>query len=185
MPTACTIDACHRPAPGPARWRLAPDLLYPIARMLAFGAALACFSCERPSSQAELPNPQRSNEPLPSSKGTEKKPYQRDGIAVWYVVPAHSLARRRAGLDELTAAHNDLQLGTRVRVTHLTNGQSVVVRITDRGVTKKGVTIDLCKEAAERLGMTDAGEARVRIEELLEAEGGDAASGPEAATAHP
>jgi rare lipoprotein A len=53
-----------------------------------------------------------------------------------------------------------------VRVTHLANGQSVIVRITDRGITKRGATIDLCREAAEKLNMVREGMARVRIEEL-------------------
>ena len=53
-----------------------------------------------------------------------------------------------------------------VRVTHLANGKSVIVRITDRGITKRGAIIDLCKPAAENLGMISEGMARVRIEEL-------------------
>lgn len=53
-----------------------------------------------------------------------------------------------------------------LRVTHLANGKSVIVRITDRGITKRGVSIDLCKEAAEHLDMISEGMARVRMEEL-------------------
>lgn len=95
-----------------------------------------------------------------------KKPAVTEGVAVWYDVPVNSLAKRRAGKDELTAAHNRLPLGTLVRVTHLTNGKSVVVRITDRGITNRRDTIDLCKEAAEKLNMLRQGSARVRIEIL-------------------
>jgi rare lipoprotein A len=89
-----------------------------------------------------------------------------EGVAVWYNVPPNSLAKRRAGKDELTAAHNRLPLGTLVRVTHLANGKNVVVRITDRGITKRGALIDLCKEAAEELDMVREGSARVRLEIL-------------------
>jgi rare lipoprotein A (peptidoglycan hydrolase) len=89
-----------------------------------------------------------------------------EGNAVWYDVPPNSLARRRAGKDELTAAHNRLPLGTRVRVTHLGNGKNVVVRITDRGITKRHALIDLSKEAAEKLDMVREGSARVRLEIL-------------------
>ncbi len=53
-----------------------------------------------------------------------------------------------------------------LRVTHLANGKSVIVRITDRGITKRGASIDLCKEAAEQLDMISEGMARVRMEEL-------------------
>ena len=94
------------------------------------------------------------------------KPMKIEGLATWYGVPQNSLAKRRAGKDELTAAHNRLPLGTRVRVTHLGNGKNVVVRITDRGVYKRRVVIDLCKEAAEKLDMVREGSARVRIEVL-------------------
>src|SRR3984893_4297392 len=71
-----------------------------------------------------------------------KPPAKLEGYAVWYVVPANSLAKRRAGKDELTAANNRLPLGTKVRVTHLKNGKSVVVRITDRGITARHALID-------------------------------------------
>jgi rare lipoprotein A len=89
-----------------------------------------------------------------------------EGVATWYKVPTKSTAKQRAGKDELTAAHNRLPLGTLVRVTHLANRRNVVVRITDRGVSKPGVVIDLCKEAAEKLDMLREGSSRVRLEVL-------------------
>ena len=91
-----------------------------------------------------------------------------EGYAVWYDVPTKSLAKKRAGKDELTAAHNRLPLGTRVRVTHLKNNKSVVVRITDRGIGNRRFAIDLCKEAADRLGMLSEGQAKVRLEVIPE-----------------
>ena len=96
-----------------------------------------------------------------------KKPAQTEGIAVWYNVPPNSLAKRR-GNGELTAAHNRLPLGTKVRVTHLANGKNVVVRITDRGITNRRDSIDLCKEAAAKLDILHEGSARVRLEILPE-----------------
>ena len=89
-------------------------------------------------------------------------------LATWYQVPMMSLAKRRAGLEELTAAHNRLPIGTLVRVTHLANGKSVKVRITDRGIHDHRVKLDLCKEAAEELEMVGKGIARVRMEVLDE-----------------
>jgi rare lipoprotein A len=100
------------------------------------------------------------------TKPEAKTPAKIEGNAVWYKVPPNSLAKRRAGKDELTAAHNRLPLGTRVRVTHLKNGKSVVVRITDRGITVRGAIIDLCKGAAEKLDMVGEGSARVSLEIL-------------------
>jgi len=55
-----------------------------------------------------------------------------------------------------------------VRAAKWATGRKVIVRITDRGITKRGVSIDLCKEAAEQLGMIREGMARVRMEELPE-----------------
>ena len=70
--------------------------------------------------------------------------------------------------DELTAAHPTYPLGTRVRVTNVEKGGSVVVRVTDRGPTtpnrRKGVIIDLSRAAASRLQMRKDGLARVRLE---------------------
>jgi rare lipoprotein A (peptidoglycan hydrolase) len=101
-----------------------------------------------------------------NTKVPEPKKPKIEGVAVWYKVPPNSLAKRRAGKNELTAAHNRLPLGTRVRVTHLGNGKNVVVRITDRGISDRHAAIDLCKEAAEQLDMLREGSARVRLEIL-------------------
>lgn len=101
----------------------------------------------------------------PTKKPETKPPAPIEGTAVWYSVPPKSLAKRRAS-QELTAAHNRLPIGTKVKVTHLGNSKNVTVRITDRGITKRGVVIDLCKEAAEKLDMVTQGAARVRLDIL-------------------
>ena len=63
----------------------------------------------------------------------------------------------------LTAAHRSLPLGSCVEVTNLGNGRRVFVRVNDRGPYITGRTIDLSQRAAEELGMTDEGLARVQI----------------------
>jgi rare lipoprotein A len=72
--------------------------------------------------------------------------------------------------QQLTAAHPSFPLGTRVRVTNLENGSSVVVRINDRGASaenrREGVIIDLSQAAAERLDMKKEGRVRVRVNVL-------------------
>ena len=139
----------------------------------------------RESPKAE-PSPQAEDspkaEPSPSAKAEKQKP--REGYAVWYDVPDNSLARRRGGKGELTAAHNRLPLGAMVRVTHLENGKSVIVRITDRGVMNRA-SIDLCKEAAEELGMVREGKARVRMEVLPDDKGFDPGPDSTGTAAHP
>lgn len=77
--------------------------------------------------------------------------------------------------DDLTAAHRTLAFGSRVRVTNLANGQSVVVRINDRGPFSRGRVIDVSHAAAREIGMDRAGLARVSMT-LLDDETGLAAT---------
>jgi len=67
--------------------------------------------------------------------------------------------------DAMTAAHPTLPLGTMVKVTNLTNDQSVVVRINDRGPHNKERIIDVSWAAAEKLGLIDSGTTTVLVEE--------------------
>lgn len=70
----------------------------------------------------------------------------------------------------LVAAHPTLPFGTRVRVTRLETGASVIVRVIDRGPAKaerrRGDIIDLSRAAAERLGFVRQGRTRVRLDVL-------------------
>lgn len=91
------------------------------------------------------------------------------GIASWYGGVRHG--KRTANGEifdkfELTAAHRTLPLESKVRVTNTANGRSVTVRVTDRGPSSKGRIIDLSQSAAEELGMTQTGIARVNLEAL-------------------
>ncbi len=91
------------------------------------------------------------------------------GIASYYD-SAHegraTASGERFDPDRLTAAHPTLPFGTRVRVTNLENGRSVVVTITDRGPFHRGRVIDLSERAARRLGFVARGVARVRLDVL-------------------
>ena len=60
----------------------------------------------------------------------------------------------RANPRGLTAAHRSLPFGTRVRVTNMRNGRSVVVRINDRGPFVRGRVIDLTTSAARAIGFS-------------------------------
>src|SRR5262249_57077663 len=68
--------------------------------------------------------------------------------------------------EELTAAHRFLPLGTKVRVTNLVNGRSVLVTINDRGPYVRVPTIDISLAAARELGMLSCGVTQVLISEL-------------------
>ena len=65
--------------------------------------------------------------------------------------------------DALTAAHRTLPFGTRVQVTNLDNGRSVVVRINDRGPFVRGRVIDLSKSAFTRIGQVSSGLLPVKL----------------------
>lgn len=66
--------------------------------------------------------------------------------------------------SEMTAAHPNLPFGTRVRVTRLNGGESVTVRINDRGPYADDRIIDLSEAAARKIGMIDEGVVDVRLE---------------------
>ncbi len=53
--------------------------------------------------------------------------------------------------SKLTAAHKTLQFGTKVKVTNIANGKSIVVEINDRGPFTKGLEIDLSKKAFDEI----------------------------------
>ena len=66
--------------------------------------------------------------------------------------------------NKLTGAHKSLPFGTKVRVTNVTNNESVEVVINDRGPYVDGRIIDLSKSAAEKLGFINLGLADVKLE---------------------
>ena len=66
--------------------------------------------------------------------------------------------------NELTAAHSTLPFGTRLRVTNVANGRSVIVRVNDRGPFVRGRAVDVSSSAAERIGMIDQGLAKVKLD---------------------
>ena len=88
------------------------------------------------------------------------------GLASYYD-SRHNGATTASGerYDEraLTAAHRTLPFGTRVRVTNLRNGRSVIVRIDDRGPFVHGRILDVSLRAARELGFVTGGTARVRV----------------------
>jgi len=95
--------------------------------------------------------------------------YQISGWASWYGPGFHgnrSASGEVFNQHAMTAAHPSLPFGTRVRVTNLNNGSSVIVRINDRGPYHGGRIIDLSMGAARVLGLTSSGVARVRVDVL-------------------
>ena len=73
--------------------------------------------------------------------------------------------------SKLTAAHNTLPFGTKIRVTNTRTGRSVKVTVNDRGPHVKGRIVDLSKKAARRIGLVDAGVAPVQLKVVRAAAG--------------
>jgi len=98
--------------------------------------------------------------PTPESAGGES------GIASYYADRLHgrrTASGERYDRNAYTAAHRRLPFGTNVQVTRLDNGETVTVRINDRGPFVKGRVIDLSYTAAKKLGMLRRGVVRVRV----------------------
>lgn len=66
----------------------------------------------------------------------------------------------------MTAAHRSLPFGSRVRVVNEATGDSVVVRINDRGPYAHNRVIDLARSPAQALGLTSSGTAFVSLQRL-------------------
>ena len=93
--------------------------------------------------------------------------HAQQGIASFYADKFHGRKTangERFNQNALTAAHKSLPLGTKVRVTRVATGDSIVVRINDRGPFVKGRVIDLSRRAARELGFIRKGLAKVRVE---------------------
>ena len=91
------------------------------------------------------------------------------GSASWYgpgFYGRQTASGERLRKGTFTAAHRTLPFGTKVRVTNLSSGRAVVVRINDRGPFKHHRVIDLAHGAASELRMMQAGEIPVRLEVL-------------------
>ncbi len=103
----------------------------------------------------------------------EQPDYDETGIASWYGPGfyGHNTADGEILADDgLTAAHRTLPLPVNVRVTNLENGETVVLRVNDRGPFSKGRIIDVSEHAAKLLGFFGAGTARVRVQYLARAD---------------
>ena len=102
--------------------------------------------------------------------GTSLKPLRQRGIASWYGKKFHG---QKTSIGEpydmfsMTAAHPTLAIPSYVRVTSVSNGKSVIVRVTDRGPFHSDRIIDLSYAAAHRLGYINNGSAMVEIETII------------------
>lgn len=89
------------------------------------------------------------------------------GVVSWYGDKFHgrkTASGEKYDKDELTAAHKSLPFGTKVKVTNIRNGKSVVVEINDRGPYAKSRVLDLSQAAFSEIGHTNTGVMQVEYE---------------------
>ncbi len=142
-------------------------------RALGAAALLAIAACAHaPSSPPPTPPPEARAEPAPppaaeTRPAPEARPREQVGFASYY---GHRFQGRRTASGErydvarLTCAHRTAPFGSRLRVTDVETGRSVVVRVNDRGPFARGRIVDLSLAAARSLGIVKRGLARVRVE---------------------
>mgnify|MGYP003630580721 CR=1 FL=1 len=95
------------------------------------------------------------------------KSYKMRGTASWYGSKFHGHKTSNGEIYDLyqaSAAHKTLPIPCFARVTNLDNGESIIVRVNDRGPFHSDRVIDLSYGAAVKLGYMEAGTARVEVE---------------------
>jgi rare lipoprotein A len=121
---------------------------------------------------APAPQPHEEATPAPAPQAQDKDASTggpettQVGTASWYGPGFHgkeTASGETFDQNALTAAHRTLPLGTEAQVTNLETGQSVNVKINDRGPYVKGRHLDLSKAAAKQIGLTKKGVAKVKI----------------------
>jgi rare lipoprotein A len=134
--------------------------------VLLLGLSLGCFGCATVHPLVNL-----DLEPNPSTAVASPVPpvSAQVGRASFYGHGFHGRETASGVVfdqEAMTAAHRTLAFGTRVRVTNLANGNSVVVTVNDRGPYVRGRMIDLSLGAARALGFVEEGTTRVRVKPL-------------------
>src|ERR1700681_326651 len=142
-------------------------------RRLAHGLAMAFLvaslgAAQGPNNSEATPARARLVESKPEirKQASKKAPYQ-IGTASWYgsYFDGKPTASGEAyDMNDMTAAHPTLPLGSYVRVTNLHNGKAVVVKVNDRGPIVPGRIIDLSYGAAQALEFEHKGLQRVRLD---------------------
>jgi rare lipoprotein A len=117
---------------------------------------------ERPHRVAAL-HPRPISRPRPSHDAGSATHVASQGVASFYS-DTETASGERFDSNELTAAHPSLPFGTRLRVTDVSSGRSVTVKVNDRGPYVRGRVVDISPSAAEALGMVDKGITNVRLD---------------------
>ena len=106
----------------------------------------------------------KKHTPFAPDKNAAETQVASHGLASFYTEGTQTANGEKFDTQELTAAHRTLPFGTRLRVTNVTTGRSVTVRVNDRGPFVPGRVVDVSYAAAETLGMVGGGVAKVKLD---------------------
>lgn len=101
---------------------------------------------------------------VPAPQVSTSEGHKPHGIASFYTEGTKTASGEKFNTNDMTAAHPTLPFGTRLRVTNTHTGQSVTVRVNDRGPYVPGRVVDVSYAAAESLGMVGRGLAPVKLD---------------------
>ena len=136
-----------------------------ICIFLVFSVLVSCSSTVRYSSASTSSEADEQN--VKTNTTTVPGAFTQTGMASFYAdkFEGHQTASGEIfEQDKFTAAHRTLPFGTKLKVTNLSNGKSVIVTVNDRGPFADDRIIDLSKAAAEQLDMIKSGVIPVKIE---------------------
>ena len=106
----------------------------------------------------------RSHTPFESDRHAAATKVTSYGVASFYSEGTRTASGEQFNPNELTAAHPNLPFGTKLRVTDVATGRSVVVRVNDRGPFVPGQVVDVSYSAAATLGIVGRGTAKVKLD---------------------
>jgi len=158
----------------PRIWRVSGAVAHIAIVSLCLAASLAACATQTDSLSQPVPSPiappptSRATTPSPPPVATDKISAKRSKTVTASYQDGGTAGQATASGEpfnpnDLTAASRNLPIGSTVKVVNPETGRSVKVRINDRGPFVQGRSLDLSKSAAEKIGITHKGVARVKV----------------------
>lgn len=155
-------------------FRSAPRSRFAIAVCCMALGMMTLAGCRKKHHVARVPAaPQPAPAPAPHRGPGPQRPaavaigYMEEGVASWYGIPFNGRAAADGeiyDMETMVAAHRLMPFNTWLKVTNVSNGKSVNVRVIDRGPFVEGRIIDLSKAAARSIDLLGPGTGLVRLE---------------------
>ena len=136
-----------------------------LAVFVAFAVLAACAQSPTITSKSELRSfGRQASREKPIAGNNQPVGATTYGLASYYDEGTQTASGENFDPQALTAAHPNLPFGTKLRVTNVTTGKSVIVRVNDRGPFVSGRIVDVSHSAAAALGMIEQGTAKVTVD---------------------